>query len=210
MKLKHLANISAGHPFRGKIPESPRSGIVVVQMKDASVQGFVNWDDCIETEPTGRRDDCLQIGDILVAARGSRNYAVLIDNSLTATGKQAIAAPQFFIVRATAPQLLPEYLCWFLNQPPSQRYFDLNAEGTFTKALKRNALEEIPIAIPDLAKQRAIIGLANTLQQEMHLIEQLRRNGEQMLATIANELAADLLTAPTSAIQTIKNSPSKE
>lgn len=96
MKLKHLANISAGHPFRGKIPESPRSGIVVVQMKDASVQGFVNWDDCIETEPTGRRDDCLQIGDILVAARGSRNYAVLIDNSLTATGKQAIAAPQFF------------------------------------------------------------------------------------------------------------------
>lgn len=210
MKLKHLANISAGHPFRGKIPESPRSGIVVVQMKDASVQGFVNWDDCIETEPTGRRDDCLQIGDILVAARGSRNYAVLIDNSLTATGKQAIAAPQFFIVRATVPQLLPEYLCWFLNQPPSQRYFDLNAEGTFTKALKRNALEEIPIAIPDLAKQRAIIGLANTLQQEIRLIEQLRRNGEQMLATIANELAADLLTAPTSAIQTIKNSPSKE
>ncbi|WP_203571429.1 MULTISPECIES: hypothetical protein [Deefgea] len=210
MQLKDLAIISAGHPFRGKIPESLGSGIVAVQMKDASALGGVAWADCIETEPTGRRDDCLQVGDILVAARGSRNYAVLIDDSLTATGKQAIAAPQFFIVRATAPQLLPEYLCWFLNQPPSQRYFDLNAEGTITKAIKRNALEEIPIAVPDLARQQAIIGLANTLQQELRLIEQLRRNGEQMLAAIANELAADLLTTATPAIQTIKNTPSKE
>lgn len=168
-------------------------------MKDASALGGVTWADCIETEPTGRRDDCLQVGDILVAARGSRNYAVLIDDTLTATGKQAIAAPQFFIVRATTPQLLPEYLCWFLNQPPSQRYFDLNAEGTLTKAIKRNALEVIPIAVPDLAKQQAIIGLANTLWQELRVIEQLRRNGEQMLAAIASELATDLLTASTPA-----------
>lgn len=199
MQLKHLATISAGHPFRGKIPESPGSGIVAVQMKDASALGGVTWAECIETEPTGRRDDCLQIGDILVAARGSRNYAVLIDNTLTATGRQAVAAPQFFIVRITAANLLPEYLCWFLNQPPSQRYFELNAEGTLTKAIKRNALDDIPIAVPDLARQHAIVGLANTLQQELQLIEQLRRNGEQMLAAIANELAANLLTAPAAA-----------
>ncbi|WP_222612697.1 restriction endonuclease subunit S domain-containing protein [Undibacterium rugosum] len=161
-------------------------------MKDASAQGFVNWDDCIETEPTGRRDDFLQVGDILVAARGSRNYAALIDSTLTITGKNAVAAPQFFIVRITAANLLPEYLCWFLNQPPSQRYFELNAEGTLTKAIKRNALDDIPIAVPDLARQQAIVGLANTLQQELRLIEQLRRNGEQMLAAIANELAKNV------------------
>ncbi len=188
MLLKNIANISAGHPFRGKIPESPGSGIVAVQMKDASSQDGINWAECIETEPSGRRDDCLQVGDILVAARGSRNYAVLIDDTLTATGRQAVAAPQFFIVRTTAANLLPEYLCWFLNQPPSQRYFELNAEGTLTKAIKRNALEEIPIAVPDLARQQAIVGLANTLQQELRLTEQLRRNGEQLLASIANDL----------------------
>jgi restriction endonuclease S subunit len=188
MQLKYLANISAGHPFRGKIPESPGSGIIAIQMKDTSAQSGVIWIDCIETEPTGRRDDFLRVGDILVAARGNRNYAVLIDETLNATGKQAIAAPQFFIVRTDVPQLLPEYLCWFLNQPPSQRYFDLNAEGTLTKAIKRNALEEIPIALPELAKQQAIVSLANTLQQELRLIEQLRRNGEQLLASIANDL----------------------
>ena len=196
MQLKHLANISAGHPFRGRIPESPGSGIVAVQMKDASTPDGVNWATCVETEPTGHRDDCLQVGDILVAARGSRNYAVLIDDALTASGKQAVAAPQFFIVRATAARLLPEYLCWFLNQPPCQRYFDLNAEGTLTKAIKRNALDQIPIAVPDLARQQAIVGLAHTLRQELRLIEQLRRNGEQLQAAMANQLAADLLAEP--------------
>ncbi|WP_423709305.1 restriction endonuclease subunit S [Undibacterium sp. WLX3042] len=195
MQLKYLAEISAGHPFRGKIPESPGSGVVAVQMKDASVLVGVNWAECIETEPTGRRDDCLQVGDILVAARGNHNYAVLIDNTLAKTGKQAIAAPQFFIVRSTSSQLLPDYLCWYLNQPPSQRYFELNAEGTYTKAIKRNALEEIPIAVPDLARQQAIAGIANTLRQEQRVLEQLRRNGEQMLAAIANQLAADQHTA---------------
>ena len=188
MKLKYLANISAGHPFRGKIPESPGSGIIAIQMKDTSVQSGVIWIDCIETEPTGRRDDFLQVGDILVAARGNHNYAVRIDEALNTTGKQAIAAPQFFVVRAHSPHLLPEYLCWFFNQPPSQRYFDLNAEGTLTKAIKRNALEEIPIAVPELAKQQAIVNLANVLQKELQLIEQLRHNGEQLLASIANDL----------------------
>lgn len=188
MQLKDLANISAGHPFRGKIPEAPGSGIIAVQMKDTSAQSGVDWSDCVETEPLGRRDDFLRVGDILVAARGNRNYAVLIDETLNTTAKQAVAAPQFFIVRADTPQMLPEYLCWFLNQPPSQRYFELNAEGTLTKAIKRNALEEIPIAVPELAKQQAIVYLANTLQKELRLIEQLRRNGEQLLASIANDL----------------------
>ncbi|MCX7205654.1 MAG: restriction endonuclease subunit S [Proteobacteria bacterium] len=206
MLLKYLANISAGHPFRGKIPESLGSGIVAVQMKDASSQDGVNWAECIETEPTGRRDDCLQVGDILVAARGNRNYAVHIDDTLNDTGKQAIAAPQFFIVRINASSILPEYLCWFLNQQPCQRYFDLNSEGTLTKAIKRNALEEIHIAIPSLDKQQAIVKLANTLKQELRLIEQLRRNGEQMLAAIA----ADLLADATQENYLVKNLPSKE
>lgn len=197
MHLRNLAHITAGHPFRGKIPESPGSGIVAVQMKDTSSQDGVNWTECLETEPTGRRDDYLQVGDILVAARGSRNYAVLIDETLTSTGKQAVAAPHFFIVRATTANIRPEFLCWFLNQQPSQRYFDLNSEGTLTKALKRNALDEIHIAVPAIDKQQAIIDLANTLKQELRLIEQLRRNGEQMLAAIA----ADLLDDPTDEIQ---------
>ena len=186
--LAKIANIAAGHPFRGKVPESPGSGIVAVQMKDASPQYGVNWAECVETELAGRRDDGLRVGDILVAARGSRNYAVLIDDTLATTGKQAVAAPHFFVVRVTNKSILPEYLSWFLNQQTSQRYFDLNSEGTLTKAIKRSALEAIPIAIPPLNKQQIIIKLANTIKQELQLIEQLRRNGEQLLTSIANDL----------------------
>lgn len=197
MQLQHLTTITAGHPFRGKVPESAGSGVLAVQMKDVSPQEGVQWADCVETEPTGRREDWLQVGDILVAARGNRNYAVLIDESLIATGKQAVAAPHFFIVRIASPAILPDYLCWFLNQQPCQRYFELNSEGTLTKAIKRVVLETIPIAIPSLEKQQTIIRLAQAIRLEIKLIEQLRNNGEQMLAAIA----ADLLAEDTAALR---------
>lgn len=190
LTLITIATISAGHPFRGKIPEAPGSGVLAVQMKDTSPHDGIRWADCVETELSGRRDEGLRVGDILVAARGSRNYAVLIDGSLATTGKQAVAAPHFYIVRVTSPAILPEFLAWFLNQQPCQRYFELNAEGTLTKSIKRSALEATSIAIPPLKKQQAIIGLANSLKQELELIEQLRRNGEQMLSAIAADLLA--------------------
>ena len=97
MKLKHIATINAGYPFRGKISEVPGSGVVAVQMKDVSLTEGICWSDCIQTELTGKREpDYLTTGDILVAARGSHNYAVQVDQALATTGKQAVAAPHFF------------------------------------------------------------------------------------------------------------------
>lgn len=72
-----------------KIPEVPPA-VVAVQMKDVSLTEGIRWSDCFETELTGKREpDYLTTGDILVAARGSHNYAVQVDQLLASTGKQA-------------------------------------------------------------------------------------------------------------------------
>lgn len=194
MKLRQIASIAPGYPFRGKIPESATRGLVAVQMKDVSTQQGISWAQCQHTELTGKRDpDWLQPGDILVAARGNHNYAVQVDHTLTHTGFQAIAAPHFFVITLKNPnQVLPEYLTWLLNQAPSRRYFEQNSEGSFTKSIRRSVLEDMPIAVPPLAKQHSIIKLANTLNHERQIVEQLLRNGEHLMNTIATELLADL------------------
>jgi hypothetical protein len=88
VKLKQLASINAGYPFRGKIPEVAGSSVVVVQMKDASPADGIRWSSCLETRLTGKRQpDYLSPGDILVAARGNHNYAVSVDQTLVASGK---------------------------------------------------------------------------------------------------------------------------
>ncbi len=194
MKLKQVATINAGYPFRGRIPEVSGSAVVAVQMKDVSLTEGIRWSKCLETELSGKREaDYLTTGDILVAARGSHNYAVQVNQLLASTGKQAVAAPHFFLVRLKRDNLkkeniLPEFMVWLLNQAPTQRYFDQNAEGTLTKSIRRSVLEDAPVVVPPLAKQRTIIAMANTLGEEQRLIQRLVTNGERMMGAIANDL----------------------
>ena len=187
--LNQVATISAGYPFRGKIPHAPGSSVIVVQMKDISQPEGISWASCLETELTGKREpDYLKEGDILIATRGSHNYAIQIDDCLTTTGKQAVAAPHFFVVRLKENEILPAFLAWLLNQTPNQRYFEQNAEGTLSKSIRRSVVEHAQIVIPPLAKQRAIIAMAHTLREEQRLAQRLIDRGEQMMTVIANDL----------------------
>ena len=158
-------------------------------MKDVSLAEGIQWPTCTPTELTGKRlPQYLKPGDILVAARGSHNYAVQIDQAFAESRKQAVAAPHFFVVSLQQQSILPDYLTWLLNQGPTQRYFEQNAEGTLTKSIRRSVLEGTPVVIPPLADQQAIIALANTLRQEQRLIQQLIHNGERTMNAIATNL----------------------
>lgn len=191
MKIKQIAAIKTGYPFRGKIEESVGSDVVAVQMKDASPTMGVSWETCVKTQLEGKREpDFLVAGDILFAARGNKNYSTLIDERI-ARGR-AVASPHFYIISITQKNIIPEYLVWFLNQAPCQRYFDSSSEGTLTKSIRRSVLEETKIAIPELKKQHAIIELAKTLIDEQQLIQQLIQNGEALMSTIANDLMNDI------------------
>ncbi|MFQ1856736.1 restriction endonuclease subunit S, partial [Aeromonas veronii] len=68
------------------------------------------------------------------------------------------------------------------------RYFELHAEGSAAKSIRRQVLEEAPIGIPSLARQAAIMKMVNILREERRLTQQLQRNGEQMMQAIAASL----------------------
>ena len=187
MQLKDIASVSAGYPFRGKIPEVQDSSIIVVQMKDVSIRIGINWNECLKTELTGKKKpEWLTPTDILVAARGNHYYAVQVGEKGSNT--QAVAAPHFFVLRINRSDVLPEFLTWLLNQSPCQKYLEQNAEGSMSKSIRRNILEEVPIAIPTLAKQKAIVEMVQALDQEQKIIEKLLKNSEQMMTLIANDL----------------------
>lgn len=187
MKLKQIANISAGYPFRGKIPEASDSLIHVIQMKDILLSTGIAWDKSIKTTLPGKgKPDWLQPDDILFAARGNHHYAVLVDQR--ANHLCAIAAPHFYLIRCVSQQILPSYLNWLLNQGTCQRYYQKEAEGTFTKSIRRSVLEATPIAIPPLAQQYQIVHLAQTLQQEQQLMQQLIENNQRLMDMLASNL----------------------
>lgn len=185
LRITNISTLTSGHPFRGKIPEKSGGGVRVVQMKDVSPENGICWNALVETELTGKKQpDWLIKGDVLFAARGSRNYAVLIDKN----EEQVVASPHFYILRVKAQILLPEFLVWQLNQKPSQNYFDSAAEGSLTKSVRRSILEKTEITVPSIEKQKQILGLHETLLRERRLYAELINNAEKLMQVIASDL----------------------
>ncbi len=187
LNLASAVTLSSGHPFRGKVPEKSGSGIFAVQMKDVSPENGVCWDSIIETELAGKKQpDWLKQGDVLFVARGSHNYAVLIDQNR----EGIICAPHFYILRVANSLLLPEFLAWQLNQKPLQNYFDSVAEGSVTKSIRRTILEKTEITVPPLEKQKQILELHETLRLEKKIYAELINNTDKLMHAIASDLKA--------------------
>jgi len=183
-----VVSISAGHPFRNKIPEVIGSGIRVVQMRDVTVDSGINWETCVETSVPGKRKpDWLKFGDILFVARGNHNFAVLVDHQ--DSNFQSVVAPHFFLLQRNDELVWPAFIVWFLNQQPSQSYFQRESEGSQGKSIRRSVLESTPIVVPDLIRQKQIVKMDKVLRREKFLLGELISNGELLM----NAIAADLV-----------------
>lgn len=189
--LKEIANISLGYPFRGKVEEidsNLETAIPVVQLRNCSIDNGIDYTSCAFVEiPNKANHHYLQDQDILFAARSSQNYAVLFEKEQS-LDYDYIASLNFFIIRLTTQDILPNFLVWQLNQTLCQQYFERNCEGTAAKSIRRPIMEELPIAIPDLATQHNIVKLAQVQNKEHQLLSQLIQNNEQIMTAIAQQI----------------------
>ena len=185
--LNQITSIELGFQLRSQVIQSPESKELLIQMKDVSKTNGVNWKTCVPTQLPGKKmPQWLCDGDVIVVARGFNFFAAHIQD--IPQGFQAVAAPAFFVLSKINAQILPEYLTWWLNQVPTQRYFEKSAEGAISKSLKRNALENTPVIIPPLEQQKHIVSLARLFREEYRLLEQMRTNTAQMQTALVNQL----------------------
>ena len=158
-------------------------------MRDLSPSGDVAWDGLVHTHIEGRRSaQWLQPGDVIFVARGARNYAVC----LREVPKPTVCSPHFFRLRARSSSLLPEFLAWQINRAPAQRYLASNAEGSDQLSIRRAVLEQLPLAVPPLARQRLIVALAEAaLQEERRLLALVHNRQQQQDGLALALLSAD-------------------
>ena len=184
--LESLVSISAGHPIRGSVDGLPEGNIAVVQMRDILDAHSISWNTATKVElPTKREPDWLQDGDILLSTRGANHYATLVSSPPSKT----VAAPSLFVLRTKSnASVLPGFLCWFLNQPPAQLYFQRAATGSYILNLRRSAVEEMPVILPSIDRQQLISELFQMAAQEKLVMEQLIENRQRQLEAIASDL----------------------
>lgn len=184
--LKDLVHVRAGHPFRGSVPANQQGAAQVIQLRDVSADGLVAWSSLVRSDLRGHKTpDWLREGDVLFAGRGGRAYALCLNR----VPERTVCAQYFFVLRCRKATLLqPEYLAWYINRAPSQRYLLSNAEGSGQLNIRRAVLEDLPIALPDPVRQKCVVDLAGTAAEECRRLHALIRNREQQLDALAQQL----------------------
>lgn len=181
MKLKKIADIQSGYISRKRIDPDEAGSHYLLQAKD--VDG-----DCLSYEAANlirfkpalsAKDWVLTQEDVLFMARGVNTFSVLI-NSIP---ENTLAAACFFIVRVTAAKVLSEYICWYLNQSPAQRYFEVqSARSVHMPVVRRAVLEGIDIPILPIETQKKIVGLDQLMRQEQGLLSRLAKQRKALLS----------------------------
>lgn len=185
--LVTVVEFRVGYPFRGAIKPVAGGSVSVVQMKDVSATGAMDWGAAVRTELTGRKEpDWLVSGDVLFVARGNHYYAAALD----AVPNRSICGPHLYHLRLKrGSAVLPEFLAWQINQPPIQRLLRQAAEGSNQLSIRRAELEALAINVPSLAVQEQIVRLTEVAAREHALLDQLILNRERQLNALAYALA---------------------
>ncbi|HHC7361194.1 TPA: restriction endonuclease subunit S [Vibrio parahaemolyticus] len=192
--LKDIAEIRAGHPFRGAITESIDGDGYVIQIRDQNEDGIIDWNSLITTKVTGRKTpEWLMPKDVIFSARGLKNVASVVHSyELSTLSLPAICSPHYFQIRVRDEvEILPEFLAWQLNQGVAQRYFQKSAEGSAQVSIRRSILEQTPITVPTFEKQKHVVKFTKCARREKvvyeKLIELRRLEMDEIAKKILNE-----------------------
>jgi len=183
MELKKIAKIQSGYINRGKIEPRNDGTCLLLQAKDIDADNLsCRTESLVRFMPKlSGKDWFLKSDDILFMARGARNFSVLIDKP----PDNVLAAACFFIVRISDVEILPEYLCWYLNQSPVEQYLKrFSGRAVHMPVVRRAVLESIDIPLAPVKVQKQVAGLTALMMKEQHLYKKLAEKRKYLMTEI--------------------------
>ena len=186
-KLKDIALVQMGLSFRSRIEPDTDGNVAVIQMRDLTEDKLdygnlmtININDINERH-------LVKYKDLVFRSRGKTTTATIIDQE---PGQAVVAAP-LFLIRATSKNLLPEYLCWCINQSSSQAFLHSRATGTVMTMIGKSVLDALEIPLPNLEIQEQIVTLADLLNKEQRLMKDLAEQKEKLVKAIQMQLVTE-------------------
>lgn len=182
--LKEVAAISAGYPLRGSAEALDEGDAAFIQLKNVDPETGIDWPSVARVElPSGRKPRWLTSNDVIFVSRGVKNFAYPIIGS----EQPSVCSPHFYVLSVKDTEALhPEFLAWQINQTPAQNYFRVTAVGTQAiMSIRRPAMEDLPVVIPPMREQQAIVAFWRAAQKERAALKQLIENNSQLSGAIA-------------------------
>lgn len=190
--LSDIADIHTGFTFRGKVEESAVGDTHIVQIKDARSHWESRFSSRIAINALPKIQwqgkSHARAGSVLLPSRGEYFRAACLQ-----AGERempVVASSQFFVINPKSG-VLPEFLCWLLNQPPIQNRLHHDSRGSNIPMLNISMIGELRVPIPPISTQRHIIALDQLAEQERQLAEALKQNRQTQFQGIYQHLLKD-------------------
>ena len=185
--LKKIAQLSMGTNFRPHHEAPGSNGLCVVQMKDLDNTSVkIDTLEKLALKPP-RNVTFLKPGDIIFRSRGRTTTAVIVPRNI---GKAVLSAPLFLIRVKDKSSVLPEYLCWYINQTPAQRFLYQRTEGSALKMINLKHLGDLEIPVPAVDVQSQIEKIVAMQTKETVLLEEIKRKREKYVEKILMQAAS--------------------
>lgn len=170
-KLSSVCDIQIGYTVKSRLEPIAEGGVPAIQLRD--LEGEADFDPAgLPAYPLAMSFEryWARPGDVLFRSRGDRNTAVVVaPDAKTA----AIAILPLMVLRPNRDLVEPRYLAWFINQPASQNYFARCAHGTRMRMIPKGCLDDLEVALPDIATQRLVVEIDMLARRERALMQQL-------------------------------------
>lgn len=188
MKLKQIASVQMGYPFRSRLERSEQGKISVIQMKDIDEENHLRMEGLVRISmPDVKAHHLVQSQDIIFRPRGYITTAALIREE---PGTAILAAP-LLRIRVENGGVFAPYVNWFINQPSGQSYLASHAKGTSVPMISKQAVEEMEILLPPLERQKKIVEIAALAATEQRLLRRLAEKRSQYTARVLMQLAME-------------------
>ena len=160
-KISEIAEVVSGV----YLLTAPYGEVAYLQIKDLLSESPEKTASKVTLSPKNERY-LLAKGDLLFAGKGTTYLCKVFDLDIP-----AIASTTLYIIRLTSKDILPDYLCWYLNQPSVMAVMKTQQVGTGTPLIHKQVVEDFEIPVPDLDTQQCIVELAKLQIREKELYQ---------------------------------------
>ena len=112
----------------------------------------------------------LQVGDLLVAAKGKDHFAV----EYCGQPQPAVASTLFIVLRVREDAgLSASYLRWYINLEGTQKHIAGSAQGSVLQVISKADLEQLELPLPSMEKQAIILKIDELRRKEIAITNQI-------------------------------------
>ena len=179
-QLCDIAEIRAGYPFRGSVPDMPDGLCRVVQPKDVFGGGIIDKVALRFTPERLKPDYLLKAGDILLSSRGEFKAALYKGKCKT------LASNLLFVLSVRIKDFLPEYLVFYLNSKSGQAQMASRKNPGTLQAIVRSGIESLDIPLLPIKRQKLLAETYFLLLREKELSQRLAEEKTKLLELALN------------------------